>query len=90
MTNCMVKTGTGSSRICKEPDLLYKSGKIRLRSDFSKANPVQPYCGRQASAVAMCYVSTGSIGECLGFNINIEWRWIWLTDDDISFKQEER
>jgi len=39
MTNYMVK----SVRICfTNPALLYKSGKIWLRSDFPKANLVQP------------------------------------------------
>jgi len=30
-------------RLRPRPDLLYKSGNIRLRQDFPKANPVQPY-----------------------------------------------
>jgi len=33
--------------------LLYKSGKIRLRPDFPKANPVQPYLPPDTSELTL-------------------------------------
>jgi len=35
-------TNYGEIRLQHQPDLLYKSGKIRPEPDFLKANPVQP------------------------------------------------